>query len=468
MPQLGETVTEGTIVRWAKQVGDAVAADEVLFEVSTDKVDTEVPSEYAGVLRAIYVPEGDTVPIGTLLAVLTDTADEPLDEAPGAATPSAPPADAPPPPAEPAPPPAEAPPSSAPPAASPSAAPPPPAAAPQPQVSVSRSHPVAVSDQDLGNGGRGGNGGGGVLSPVVRRLLAEHGLEPGQVVGSGADGRITRADVLAAAANRVAAAAAPAPAPAPAAASGVAAPPATTAPSTGALPVPQPRPGDEVVPMSRARRMTAENLVASIRTSVHTLVATQVDYERLEPVRKAARLSYLPFVARAVVDALRDFPHLNASVGDGELHVHPTVNLGIAVDVGFEALVVPVVHAAADLRLRALASAIAGVAEKARTKRLTADDLTGGTFTITNVGAYGTTVTSPVITQPQVAILSTDGVRMTPVAVPDGDGGWAVAVHPVGGLSLTFDHRAVDGAYASAFLARVRDTLQDRDWEAER
>jgi 2-oxoglutarate dehydrogenase E2 component (dihydrolipoamide succinyltransferase) len=197
-------------------------------------------------------------------------------------------------------------------------------------------------------------------------------------------------------------------------------------------------------------------------------VATQVDYERLDPVRKRARLSYLPFVARAEVDALRDFPHLNASVGDGELHVHPTVELGIAVDVGFEALVVPVVHGAGDLRLHALAAGIAAVAERARTKRLTADDLSGGTFTITNVGAYGTTVTSPVITQPQVAILSTDGVRMTPVAVPDGAGGWAVAVHPVGGLSLTFDHRAVDGAYASAFLARVRDTLQERDWEAER
>jgi pyruvate dehydrogenase E2 component (dihydrolipoamide acetyltransferase) len=220
--------------------------------------------------------------------------------------------------------------------------------------------------------------------------------------------------------------------------------------------------------MSRARRMTAENLVASIRTSVHTLVATQVDYDRLEPVRKRAKLSYLPFVARAVVDALREFPHLNASVGEGELHLHRQVALGIAVDVGFEALVVPVVHGADDLRLEPLAAAIAEVADRARRKRLTPDDLSGGTFTITNVGAYGTTVTSPVITQPQVAILSTDGVRMTPVAVPDGQGGWAVVVHPVGGLSLTFDHRAVDGAYASAFLARVRDTLQDRDWEAER
>ena len=205
----------------------------------------------------------------------------------------------------------------------------------------------------------------------------------------------------------------------------------------------------------------------SLRTSAHTLVGTQVDYHTLEPTRAAASLSYLPFVARAVVDALRDHPHLNASVGHDELIVHRRIHLGVAVDVDHQALVVPVVHDADTLRITALSTAIADLAAKARAKRLGADDLSGGTFTVTNVGRYGTVVTAPVINQPQVAILSTDGVRMTPVAVQTPLGDWAVAVHPVGNLSLSFDHRAVDGAYAAAFLAHVRELLETRDWAAE-
>jgi 2-oxoglutarate dehydrogenase E2 component (dihydrolipoamide succinyltransferase) len=226
-------------------------------------------------------------------------------------------------------------------------------------------------------------------------------------------------------------------------------------------------PDDDVVEFTRARRNTAEHMIRSLRTSAHTLVGTAVDYHALDPVRRAAGLSYLPFVARAVVDALREFPRVNASVGADELIVHRSIHLGFAVDVDFESLVVPVLRGADGLRLRAIAEGVTHLADAARTKRLTADDLSGGTFTITNVGSYGTVVTFPVINQPQVAILSTDGVKMTPVAVREERGDWTVAIHPVGNLSLGFDHRAFDGAYAAAFLARVRDTLEQRDWRQE-
>jgi 2-oxoglutarate dehydrogenase E2 component (dihydrolipoamide succinyltransferase) len=277
--------------------------------------------------------------------------------------------------------------------------------------------------------------------------MDEHGLSPGDVAGSGRDGRITRNDVLAAAAN-------------PSVNRSVAAAPLQAA-------VPRAGPDDDVVEFTKARRATAEHMVRSLATSAHTLVATEVDYHHVDPVRRRAGLSYLPFVARATIDALREHPHLNASVGDDELIVHRRINLGLAVDVGFEALVVPVVKDAGGLRLAALAEAMAAQADKARTKRLTGDDLSGGTFTITNVGAYGTVVTAPVINQPQVAILSTDGVRMRPTAVRSEAGEWVVAVHPLGNLSLSFDHRAVDGAYAAAFLALVREVLETRDWEQE-
>jgi 2-oxoglutarate dehydrogenase E2 component (dihydrolipoamide succinyltransferase) len=208
-------------------------------------------------------------------------------------------------------------------------------------------------------------------------------------------------------------------------------------------------------------------MVRSLATSAHTLVATEVDYHRVDPIRRQARLSYLPFVARATIDALREFPHLNASVGDDQLIVHRHIHLGIAVDVAFEALVVAVVRDAGDMRLGALGDAMAAQAEKARTKRLTGEDLSGGTFTITNVGAYGTVITAPVINQPQVAILSTDAVRMRPTAVRSAAGEWLVAVHPLGNLCLSFDHRAFDGAYAAAFLARVRELRETRDWAQE-
>jgi 2-oxoglutarate dehydrogenase E2 component (dihydrolipoamide succinyltransferase) len=445
MPQLGETVTEGTITRWWKQVGEAVAVDDVLFEVSTEKVDTEVPSAHAGYLREILVAEGETVPVGTRLAVITETADEEIadlvpdgraarvgaesgDDVPAGGRVLSP----------------EVPPAPGPPASGGSSRagpsfPAPPARQPGPPASTEVRAERAAEDV--------------YLSPVVRRLLAEYGLEPGQLVGSGRDGRITRSDVLAAAANR--------------SGNGQAAAAAPTGVPRPAAPAVEPLPDDEIVEFSRARRMTAENMVRSIATSVHTLVGTEVDYHNIEPARTAAGLSYLPFIARAVIDALGEYPHVNASVGDDALYVHRAVNLGIAVDLDHQALVVPVVRDAGGKRLPALAAEIVELAGRARAKRLSADDLSGGTFTITNVGRYGTVVTAPIINQPQVAILSTDGVRMRPVAVESPSGEWVIAVHPIGNLSLTFDHRAVDGAYAAAFLARVRELAETRDWGQE-
>lgn len=218
-------------------------------------------------------------------------------------------------------------------------------------------------------------------------------------------------------------------------------------------------------------------MVRSLATSAHTLVVIEVDYENVEIVRSAhkkafkeqegASLTYLPFIARAVVDAIREFPHVNATVGDGELIVHNYVNLGVAVDLNFEGLIVPVVHDADTKRLRALAREVGDLAGRAKAKKLGADDISGGTFTITNAGGYGTLITGPIINQPQVAILSTDGVKPQPVAVPLPGGGYAIAVHHVGNLAISFDHRAYDGAYAAAFLARIREIIETRDWDAE-
>jgi len=231
------------------------------------------------------------------------------------------------------------------------------------------------------------------------------------------------------------------------------------------------------VPFTNIRRRTAEHMRHSIETSAHTLVAIEVDYQNVDKVRVPAKdrfkaeegvgLTYLAFIARAVVDAIRDYPNLNSSVGDGELLVHRYVNLGIAVDLDFEGLIVPVVHDAEGKRLRVLAREIAGLATRARSKKLSADEISGGTFTITNAGGYGTFITAPIISQPQVAILSTDGVKPKPVAAALPDGGYGVAVHPVGILALAFDHRAFDGAYAAAFVARLKEVLETRDWAQE-
>jgi len=455
-------------------VGDEIAHDEPLYEVSTDKVDSEVPSPVAGFLTEILVEEGATVDVGTKLAVVSDQA------GPSAASPAegdgaasdkaeaAPPATA----VEPEAPPEAVAPVAAPAVGEPEAAP----AVAEPEAAPAVAEPEAAP-------GAAGEVAGLVLSPVVRRLLTDNGLDPKAITGTGAGGRITRADVLSHM-DRAASGQAPTAAGATGStvAVGGAAAAATATPegrSRAATSTYAPAPGerDEVVPFTNIRRVTAEHMVRSKATSAHTLVVVETDYEAVERVRRANRerfkeeeglsLTYLPFIARAVVDVLRDYPHLNSSVGDDALIVHRDVHLGIAVDLDQRGLIVPIVRNADGQSLRGLARAMADLAQRARTRKLSADDVVGGTFTITNPGPYGTLLTAPIINQPQVAILSTDGVRRKPVVVTTPEGSEAIAIHSVGMLALSFDHRAVDGAYASAFLRDVSALLESRDWSAE-
>lgn len=389
MPQLGETVADGTVAAWLKRVGDSVTRGEALFEVSTDKVDTEIPAPADGVLTAILVSAGQTVDVGTVLALIDEEPDQIV-----ASRDATPPA----------------------------------AAAPPARAAVARLDGAARSTAAA------------PLSPVVRRLLAEHGLDASQITGTGPGGRLTRRDVDGVIASRATAS----------------------------------RTGDEVIPFTKIRRVTAEHMIRSKATSAHTLMVREIDYEHVDAVRRTHgdafrrdegfSLTYLPFNVLATLEALRDFPHLNASVGDDALIVHHDLHLGIAVDIEGTGLVVPVVHHADRLDLRSVARAIRDLATRARTKRLTLDDTAGGTFTITNPGPFNTLLTGAVINQPQVAILSTDGVSRKPVVVatPDGE---AIAIHSIGLAALTFDHRVIDGAYAARFLARLAEILVTRNWE---
>jgi 2-oxoglutarate dehydrogenase E2 component (dihydrolipoamide succinyltransferase) len=430
LPQLGETVTEGTITRWFKQVGETVAADEPLFEVSTDKVDTEVPSPIAGTLLEIRVPEGDTVAVGTVIAVVGDSAGAPAP-APAAPAPAVAPAPAPAPAAAPAPAPA-------------------PAAAPAPAPA-----PVASSAEAT------------VLSPVVRKLISENGLNASAITGTGPGGRITRDDVIAVIESGTARSAAPAPASAP------------SAPRPAAPAAPRAVAGarDESVPLSKIRQATGAHMIASKGVSPHAFSVVEVDFANVDAVRLSVKeefkstegfsLTYLPFIARAVVDALQEFPHMNASVGENDLIVHRFVDLGIAVDLDYQGLLVPVVRDAEAKRLRALSREINDLAVRTRSRRLSPDEISGGTFTITNNGSAGSVLTMPIINQPQVAILSTDAIVKKPVVIEVPGFGESIAIHPVGNLAMAWDHRAFDGAYAAGFLVRVKKILETRDWSSE-
>ncbi len=466
MPQLGETVTEGTITRWFKQPGETIELDEILFEVSTDKVDSEVPSSAAGTLTHILVPEGETVDVGVVLAVIDAAVPDPAVAPPPPPPPPPPPAPA----AAPAPPPPPPPPPPAPAAApAPPPPPPPPAAAPAPPAAAPAPRVAAAAKAVL-------------LSPVVRRLITENNLDVSAIAGTGVGGRITRADVEAAMAGGGAAAAStPAPpvAPVPVAAAPVVVA-AVSVPSAQLEAVVAPLPvhaRNTIVPFNRIRKTTADYMVQSKKVSPHVLTAIEVDFENVERVRQAHKadfkahegfsLTYMPFISRALVDALVDFPHMNASIGDGGLIVHGAVNLAIAVDLNFEGLLAPVIRNADGMRMRAIARNVVDLATRARAKKLTADEITGGTFTITNPGQYGTMMQFPIINQPQVAILSTDGISRKPVVVKDKFGNETVGIHSVGVLALAWDHRAFDGAYAAAFLNRLRTIIETKDWEAE-
>jgi pyruvate dehydrogenase E2 component (dihydrolipoamide acetyltransferase) len=428
MPKLGETVTEGTVGNWLKAVGDTVAFDDPLFEVSTDKVDSEIPSPHDGVLVEILVQAGETVPVGTPLARIGE---------PGAA------------------------------AATPAAA-----AAPAPAAAPSApAAPAATPAPPAGNGS-----GGAPLSPLVRRLAAENNLDLARVPGTGVGGRIRREDVEKAIASGGAAAAAPA-APAPAASAPA---PATTQPRPAApaaaasTPSGGGDPRDEVQPLSRMRLALASGLKGSQMLAASVWTSVEVDYAEVDKVRAqykdrfkketGSSLSYLPFVARAVVDALRAFPTVNSSI-DVEaktMTLHPYVNLGVAVDLNQQGLVVPVVKDADQLNMRGIAQGITKLAAAARAGKATMDDMRGSTFTITNPGPFASYASSPIINQPNVGILCTDGVKRRPVAVGD-----AIAIHPTGVVGLVYDHRAFDGSTASMFLMHIRDSLEKRDWTAE-
>ena len=411
MPQLGETVVEGTVSTWYKKPGEGIKADESLLEIETEKVSMEIPSPVTGVLREILVEAGTTVKVGTPLAIV-DTA----TSTSGASTPAASTAAAS--------------------TAAPSGSAPP----------TSESWPAGRSADTK-------------LSPVVRRLLSEAGLSADQVRGTGQDGRITREDVLAHLARNASSAA----------------PVVAQAPAQSPAPV-MPAADDWVVPLNKVRRATAEHMVRSVATSPHTLQAIEVDFHHVDRARRAhgerwitqegVALTYLPFVCAAVCEALAEFPYVNASFASDELVVHRRVHLGIAVDLSHEGLLAPVLRDANRRNLRTLALDLAGLIARTRAGKLVPDELKGGTYTISNSGSFGTLITAPIINQPQVAILSTDGVRKKPVVIegPDGD---VIAVHPVGVLAQSFDHRAFDGAYSAAFLRRVKQSLEGRDWMGE-
>ena len=460
LPQLGETVTEGTITRWFKKVGDTIAADEPLFEVSTDKVDTEVPSPIAGTLTEIRVAEGETVAVGTVIAVVGGVGAAPAPAPVATPTPA--------PVVAPAPAPAPAP------VVVPTPAPAPaPVAAPAPAPVVA---PVAAAQSNK------------LLSPVVRRLVNDHGINIDALQGTGPGGRITREDVLDYIdRNGLAVQTAPAPVAAPA-------PMPTSAPVQASVSAPAPAPvgapapapaaaraalGDreQVIPLTKIRRLTGSHMVMSLETSPHAFTVVEVDYANVDKTRGSVKeswkssegfsLTYLPFISRAVVDALAEFPHLNASIDGDNLVVHSYVDLGIAVDLDYAGLLVPVVRSADAKRLRAIAREIHDLATRARGRKLSPDEITGGTFTLSNNGSAGALIAMPIINQPQVAILSTDAIVRKPVVVAMPDGSESIAIHPMGHLSMSWDHRAFDGAYAGRFLSRVKQILETQDWSAE-
>jgi 2-oxoglutarate dehydrogenase E2 component (dihydrolipoamide succinyltransferase) len=453
LPQLGETVTEGTITRWFKKIGDTVAADEPLFEVSTDKVDTEVPSPIAGVLTEIRVPEGDTVAVGTVIAVVGDASSAP---APAAAAPAAvAPASA-----------AETLASSQ--VSAPEPAPAAPAAAapaPAPQVAPVAATPAPAAPASSAPAAPGSSV---VLSPVVRKLIAENGLDVSRIQGTGPGGRITRDDAMAAIGRQ---GSAPAAAPATTASTAPAAAPRGVAPRVVA------GNRDEVVALSKIRQATGIHTLMSKDAIPAAFSVVEVDFANVDSTRlrlkeefKTAEgfsLTYLPFIARAVVDAIKEFPHMNSSVGESELIIHKYVDLGIAIDLDYQGLLAPVIRDADEKRLRAIAREVNDLAVRARSRQLSPMEISGGTFTITNNGSSGSVLTMPIIIQPQVAILSTDAVKKKPVVIEIPGGGESIAIHPVGNLAMAWDHRAFDGAYAANFLVKVKSILETRDWSSE-
>ncbi|HEY3461875.1 MAG TPA: dihydrolipoamide acetyltransferase family protein [Gaiellaceae bacterium] len=465
MPQMGVSVSEGTITRWLKQEGEQVEADEPLLEISTDKVDTEVPSPASGTLTQILVQEGETVDVGTKLGQIggSGAAEAPADAPAAEAAPAEPVT-------------AEA-------AAEADAAAP--AESPAPTAAEPAQQPAPT-----GNGKA-------FVSPVVARIAGEHGIDPSQVPGTGSGGRVTKKDILAfvesggaQAQTQPEAPAAPAqtqpeaPAAQPQA---PAAAPAPTAPAAPPPPAPKPPaatpvaagetlPGETVEPITAMRRGIAEHMRRSLDTSAHVTSAIEIDFSRIVDVRNRLKKeyqaaygvnpTYLAFVAKASVETLRDYPYVNAEMRGDSIVTRNFVNLGIAVELAEgKGLIVPVIRNAEGLNLLGLARGIAEIAAKARNKQLVPDDVQGGTFTITNPGGYGTFHGTPVISQPQSAILGTYALVKRPWVVEDDLGKDVIAIRPLMNITLTYDHRLVDGALAGRFLRDLRERLEG--WEGD-
>jgi 2-oxoglutarate dehydrogenase E2 component (dihydrolipoamide succinyltransferase) len=459
MPQMGVSVSEGTITKWSKSVGDTIEADETLLEISTDKVDTEVPSPASGVISEILVQEGETVEVGTVLARIGGAPAAP-------AAPAAPPEPATQPAAEEA---AAA-------ATEGQAAPAEPAAPAPAEPAAPAPAPAAPQPVAEGNGKA-------FVSPVVARIAAEHGIDPSQVPGTGTGGRVTKKDILSFVESGAQAPPAPAPeaAPQPAPAE---APPPPSAPAAAPTPPPA-RPaaapvpatvgsaqaGETLEPMSAMRRGIAEHMRRSLDTSAHVTSAIEVDMTKVVQIREKLKKeyqaaygvnpTYLAFIARATVETLRDYPWVNGELRGDQIVTRNYVNLGFAVELADgKGLIVPNLKNAETLNLLGMAKGIADVARRARDKQLTPDDVAGGSFTITNPGGYGTFHGTPVISQPQAGILGTYAIVKRPWVITDENGADAIAIRSMMNLTLTYDHRLVDGAYAGRFLRDLRERLQ--------
>jgi pyruvate dehydrogenase E2 component (dihydrolipoamide acetyltransferase) len=473
LPELGESVTEGTVTRWLKQVGDQVAADESLLEVSTDKVDTEIPSPAAGTLLEIKVNEDETVEVGAELAVIGSGEPAPSGSTSGGDQPEAAAE------AEPA---QEAEPAAEPAAEQPEpaqeaepAAEPEPTQEPEQPAAEAAPEPAPAPEPAAAGAGRESTS---YVTPLVRKMAAQHGVDLAAVVGTGVGGRIRKQDVLEAAQKQgtdttpsrpaaAAAAAAQPAAPAPAA--------ATPAQPAAAEAAPSPLRG-KTEPMSRLRKVIAKRMVESLQTSAQLTTVVEVDVTSISRLRDAAKeefaaregvkLSFMPFFAKAAVDALKQHPSLNAAIDTeaGEVTYYDRENLAIAVDTD-RGLLTPVIKEAGDLSIAGLARKIADVAERTRTNKITPDELSGGTFTLTNTGSRGALFDTPIINMPQVAILGTGAVVKRPVVIDDANLGETIAVRQMVYLALTYDHRLVDGADAARFLSDVKARLEAGQFE---
>ena len=397
MPQMGETVAEGTLTVWHKEVGDTVKSTDILFEIGTDKVEMEVPALIDGVLTEIFVQAGETVVVGAKLGVIHDEASPIISK--------------------------------------------------EPEESANLTETVIIPHSEAPKRDRSMK-----LSPVVRKLLSENNLTHTDIQGTGRDGRIKRSDVLAFLGVNNTNATMPAPIHAPGVSSSD---------------------GITVIPFSYRRKKTAEHMVYSKATSPHVLQAVEVDFSKVEKARKSIgsdwkkrqgfSLTYLPFIIKAVCSAIKDFPNINGLVEEDQLVIFDRVNLAIAIDLSFEGLVAPVIVDADLKAVTEISRSINDLAERARTDKLTPDEFKNATYTISNNGSYGTLITAPIINQPQIAILSTDGITKRPMVI-ENDGEDTIAIRPVGILAQSFDHRAIDGSYSGAFMRKLKEIIEEKDW----